>query len=287
MTTTVRDGREQPSPPGEADTGVALPHRIRRAGGAFYRQVGLPILGIVTTIGIWWWATWYFQIRTFWFPSPGDVANSLQNNAEHLLDQSRVTVYETLAGFGIGAGAGLLAAALLAVSPALERATLPLFIALNAIPKVALAPLFLIWFGLDHAPKIAMAASICFFPIMIAAMAGLNSTPADLDELARSLSASRRRAFFKIRVPWAMPQVFVGLKLGMTLAVIGAVVGQIARPSGGLGTVILLAQQHANTPQIFAAILLLTIISVALFYAVVLAERLLLPWTRATATGRP
>lgn len=286
MTSTLRDSRDHRALPGEGDARASLPRRLRRAGGAAFSQVGLPALGILVTIGVWWWATWYFEIRTFWFPSPADVIESLRNNAEHLLDQSRVTVYETLTGFGIGAAAGLLAAAALAVSRTLERATLPLFIALNAVPKVALAPLFLVWFGLDNAPKIAMAASICFFPIMIAAMAGLNSTPAEFDELARSLSASRRKSFFKVRVPWAMPQVFVGLKLGMTLAVIGAVVGQIARPSGGLGTVILLAQQNANTAQIFAAILLLTIISVSLFYAVVLAERLLLPWTRGTAAGR-
>src|SRR5690606_8513706 len=102
--------------------------------------------------------------------------------------------------------------------------------------------------------------------IMIATMAGLGSTPAELGELARSLSATRTQHFLKVRVPWALPQVFVGLKLGMTLALIGAVVAQIARPSGGLGTMILLAQQNANTSLIFAVIVLLTVISVALFY---------------------
>lgn len=281
--TTLKDDREYRTTPREGEPGFGLPGRVRLAGGTLYRQVGLPVLGITATMAVWWWVTWYFEIREFFFPSPGDVVESLRFNAEYLLDQSIITIYETLAGFGIGAGAGLLAAALLAISPALERATLPLFIALNAIPKVALAPLFVIWLGLGHAPKIAMAASICFFPVMIAAMAGLNSTPAELDDLARSLSARRRHKFFKIRVPWALPQVFTGLKLGMTLAVIGAVVAQIARPSGGLGTVILLAQQNARTSQIFAAVLLLTIISVVLFYAVVLAERLVVPWARATA----
>jgi NitT/TauT family transport system permease protein len=267
----------------EARTAQPVPTRLRPTATTVFNRIGLPLLGVVGTVGLWWWVTWYFKIRTFFFPSPLDVVESLTTNIEALLEQSWITVYETLAGFGIGTAAGLLIAVALSASASLQRALLPIVVALNAVPKVALAPLFMVWFGLDHAPKIAMAASICFFPIMIATMAGLGSTPAELGELARSLSATRTQIFLKVRVPWALPQVFVGLKLGMTLALIGTVVAQIARPSGGLGTMILLAQQNANTPLIFAAIVLLTIISVALFYLVVLAERLLIPWARETS----
>src|SRR5690606_11211824 len=138
-------------------------------------------------------------------------------------------------------------------------AALPIVVALNAIPKVALAPLLIFWFGLGHAPKIALAASICFFPIMIATMAGLNSTQAGSGARARSLPAPRGLPFVKLRVPWALPQVFVGLKLGPTLAVLGTVVGELTRPRGGLGTVILNSQQTGNTPLAFAAIILLSI----------------------------
>lgn len=267
----------------EARTAQPVPTRLRPTAATLVNRIGLPVLGVVGTIGLWWWVTWYFNIRTFFLPSPADVVESLNKNFEALLEQSWITVYETLAGFGIGAAAGLLIAVALSASGSLQRALLPVIVALNAVPKVALAPLFMVWFGLDHAPKIAMAASICFFPIMISTMAGLASTPAELGELARSLSATRTQVFLKVRVPWALPQVFVGLKLGMTLALIGTVVAQIARPSGGLGTMILLAQQNANTPLIFAAIVLLTVISVALFYLVVLAERLLIPWARETS----
>lgn len=260
--------------------------RWLRIGRALYRRVGLPVLGVVVVIGGWWWATWYFEIRSIFLPSPPAIARSMGFNAAHLLDQSLITIYETLAGFGIGGLAGLLVAAGLATSQTLESAAMPVVVALNAIPKVALAPLLIFWFGLGHAPKIALAASICFFPIMIATMAGLNSTPAELGELARSLSASRRQTFFKIRVPWALPQVFVGLKLGITLAVIGTVVGEMTRPNGGLGTVILNSQQTVNTPLAFAAIILLSIISISLFYTVVLAERRLLPWAQETTAAR-
>lgn len=282
MSERTRDRIDYQAVRDEAQAAAPLPARVRPGRSNLSTQIGLPVLGVVGTLALWWWVTWQFDIRTFWFPSPADVIESMRLNVDPLVEQSWITIYETLAGFGIGAGAGLLFAIALSASPSLQRALLPLIVALNAVPKVALAPLFMVWLGLNHAPKIAMAASICFFPIMIATMAGLSSTPAELGELARSLSATRTQHFLKVRVPWALPQVFVGLKLGMTLALIGAVVAQIARPSGGLGTMILLAQQNANTSLIFAVIVLLTVISVALFYLVVLAERLLIPWARET-----
>lgn len=282
---TTLDRSDHATPEDPASIAGGQPRRWVSLRG-FGNQVGLPILGVVATVAIWWWATWYFEIRTLFLPSPLDIAESLRNNFAYLMEETWVTVLETLAGFAVGAIAGLLAAALLASSQTLERATLPLVVGLNAIPKVALAPLLIMWLGLGHAPKVALAALICFFPIMIAAMAGLTSTPADLGDLARSLSANRWQIFLKVRVPWALPQVFVGLKLGMTLAVIGTVVAQLARPSGGLGTAILLAQQSVNTSRAFAAIFLLMIISIVLFYLVVAVERLAVPWAKETTASR-
>lgn len=284
MSTTLPGSRNQTALSG-GDVSAGTPRRRRRqVGGALYR-LGLPVLGIVVTIVAWQWATGFFEIRTFFLPSPLRIGEFIRDNRSYLIDEGWVTIYETLGGFAIGGLAGLLIATVLTASATIERATLPLVISLNAIPKVALAPLLLVWLGLGHAPKVALAASICFFPIMIATMAGLNSTPADLGDLVRSLSASRWQAFVKVRVPWALPQVFVGLKLGMTLSVIGAVVAQMQQPRGGLGTVIALAGQTANTTQMFAAIVLLMVLSITLFYAVVLTERLLLPWARETTVG--
>lgn len=284
MNTTIPEGRNSVPRRDTAPT-VPAPHRLRRLGGGVLRAL-LPIAGVVVTIAVWQWATGFFEVRPLFLPQPTAIAEALRSTPEHFLDETRLTVLETLAGFGIGAIAGLLGAALLVASPTIERATLPLVVGLNAIPKVALAPLLTVWLGLGYAPHIALASLICFFPIMIAAMAGLTSTPVEFGDLARSLSASRWQTFIKIRVPWALPQVFVGLKLGMTLAVIGTVVGQLARPSGGLGRVILIAGQNSNTTRAFAAITLLMVVSIVLFYAVVAAERLLLPWARATAAAR-
>jgi NitT/TauT family transport system permease protein len=287
MSTGVQPGRDQLTlSGGGTDTEIGRMPRLRRFGSVLYR-FGLPVLGLATTLALWQVATGLFSVNTFFFPTPGMVAEWLAQNGPLWIDQGRITVLETLAGFGLGTAAGLLSALALVASPALERALLPLVIALNSIPKAALAPLFVVWFGIQgHSSHVAMAASICFFPIMIATMAGLMSTPSELGELARSLSASRWKAFVKVRVPWALPQVFVGLKLGMTLAVIGAVVAEQIRPNGGLGTVIYLAGQNARTTTIFGAVMVLMAISLILFYAVVLAERLLLPWARETSVRR-
>jgi NitT/TauT family transport system permease protein len=124
---------------------------------------------------------------------------------------------------------------------------------------------------------------ICVFPIVVATMAGLTSTPAELAELSRSLSASAWQTYLKIRLPWALPQVFTGLKVAVSLAVIGAVVAEISHPDGGLGAVIVLSGMSLDTPLAFAAIVLLALLSTALFYLVVGLERWLVPWSRAIA----
>jgi NitT/TauT family transport system permease protein len=164
---------------------------------------------------------------------------------------------------------------------AVERATFPLLVALNSIPKVAVAPLLVVWLGYGPKPKIVLVVLICFFPIVVSTVAGLTSTPADLGELARSLSASWWQGYVKVRLPWALPQVFVGLKLGISLAVIGAVVAEISSPNQGLGAVIVLSGSSLDTPLAFAAIVLLALLSIVLFYLIVALERLLLPWARA------
>lgn len=247
--------------------------------------VGLPMLGFAAVLGTWWLATILYDIRPLFLPPPDAVFRFLVDNPAYFAEHAWTTLYQTVAGFGIATAAGLVTAFLLASSRVLERAAMPLVVSLNAIPKVALAPLLIIWLGFEDAPKIALAALICFFPIVVATMAGLNSTPADLGELARSLSAPGWQTFVKIRAPWALPQVFVGLKVGITLALIGTIVAQIQNPAG-LGGVIQSSSTTANTSITFAAILVLLVISLVLFYAVVLLEYLLLPWARETAATR-
>jgi NitT/TauT family transport system permease protein len=245
--------------------------------------LSLPLAGVAAAVGLWWGATALFHIRSFFLPAPPDIVASFRAQPEYLLRETWSTLAETLLGFGIATVAGMGLAMLLTASRAVERATLPLLVALNSIPKVALAPLLIVWLGYGPAPKLVMIVLISFFPIVVAAGAGLTSTPADLGELASSLSASWWQSYHKVRLPWALPQVFVGLKLGISLAVIGAVVAEISSPNGGLGAVIVLSGSSLDTPLAFAAIALLAVLSIVLFYLVVGLERLLLPWARAIA----
>jgi NitT/TauT family transport system permease protein len=252
----------------------------RRQGSARLSNVLLPVIGGAAAIGLWWAVTIVFDIETLFLPAPPDVVEALSRNPEYMWKETKVTLNETLIGFGIALVLGLAVAVLLATVRVIERATMPLFVVLNSIPKVAIAPLLVVWLGFGLKPKIVMVTLICFFPIVVSAMAGLKSTPAELTELGRSMSASWWQMFVKVRLRWALPQVFVGLKVAISLAVIGAIVAEIANPGQGLGSVIVISGTSLDTPLAFAAITLLAVMSVVLFYAIALLERLLLPWAR-------
>jgi NitT/TauT family transport system permease protein len=246
-------------------------------------MVVLPVIGVVVAIAVWWGVTALFHIRAFFLPAPPDIVRSFRTEPSYLLQESWHTLEETLIGFALATVGGLAIAIALAASRVIQRATLPLFVALNAVPKVAVAPLLVVWLGFGSEPKIVMVALISFFPIVVSTMAGLTSTPTDLGELSRSLTASWGQTYLKFRLPWALPQIFTGLKVGISLAIVGAVVAEIASPQEGLGAVIVLSGQNVDTALAFAAIALLALMSVALFYLVVGVERLLLPWAREIA----
>lgn len=242
-------------------------------------NVALPVLGVLAVVGLWWLATIVFDIKEFLLPDPGDVLAAFRENPAYLLEQSWVTLLETLEGFGLSILVGIPLALLIAGSTVLERAIYPLLIAMNAVPKIAIAPLLVIWFGFGPAPKVFLAFLVCFFPVIISTVSGLKSTPAELVELMRSLDATRRQEFFKLRFRHALPQIFVGLKVAAPLAVIGAVVAEFSPGAdAGLGYVITVSGASADTALAFAAIVPLAVISIALFYALVYLERRVLPW---------
>lgn len=246
-------------------------------------RTGLPIAVATATVGLWWLAVVVLAIGPFFLPTPLDVAKAFLAAPQYLLGQAGVTLAETLAGFGCAAVGGVALAIALVASPVVERGVLPLLVVLHSVPKVSLAPLLVVWLGFGPAPKVVLVALICFFPIMLCAAAGLSATPVELGELAASLTATRWRTFIKIRFPWALPQIFTGLKTGITLAVIGAAVAEISAPNSGLGAAIVTSGTNADTPRAFAAIGLLTVISTGLFYGLVGAERLLLRWASETS----
>jgi NitT/TauT family transport system permease protein len=252
-------------------------HLARRAGGLALRIV-LPVLTIVALIGLWWLATIAFDWKPFLVPDPGDVWRELVAQRHTLPTHVKVTLVETLQGFGLAIVLGIPVAVAIASAPILESTLYPALVALNAIPKIAIAPLLVIWMGFGSGPKIAMVVLICFFPIVISTATGLKSTPPELVDLIRSLSASPMQQFLKVRFPAALPFVFVGLKVAISLAVIGAVVGEFVGATEGLGYLIVASGQNANTSLAFASIVLLSLMSILLFYALVVAERILVPW---------
>jgi NitT/TauT family transport system permease protein len=251
----------------------------RRRAASVLVRVFLPALTLVGLVGLWWLATIVFGWESFIVPTPEDVWQEMSRQRDLLPDHVKTTLFETLQGFALAIAIGIPFAVAIAYSRLLELTIYPALVALNAIPKIAIAPLLVIWMGFGNGPKIAMVVLICFFPIVISTATGLKATPAELVELGRSLSASTFQQFLKVRFPAALPYVFVGLKVAIALAVIGAVVGEFVGATEGLGYLIIASGQNANTPLAFVAIVLLSAMSMILYYAIVLIERLVVPWS--------
>lgn len=268
------------TPPSEAT--VARPARPERRISV--SAVAWPVLGVVLTIALWWAVVEIFDVQTIILPSPLDVADSFGTYPDLLLATTWDTVRVTLIGFGLSIVIGVALGTAIAAWKPFERAFGPLLVALNAVPKVAIAPLMIAWFGFGTKPVLAMAFLLCFFPIVLSTATGLTSTPAELAELARSLDAGRVQTFLRVRVPAALPQIFVGLKLAMPLAVIGVAVGEMQSGAvdEGLGTIIVQTAGQGDTATAFAALTLMAVVSIILYYAIVAIERLALPWVRGT-----
>lgn len=238
----------------------------------------LPVLGLLAIIGIWWLATIVFSIEPFLVPSPADVVASFAELPGYLLEQGLVTLAEAVGGFLLSIVAGVPIALLIVRSKILERMFYPLLVAMNAVPKIAIAPILVVWFGFGPAPKLVLVVLVCVFPVVISTATGLRSTPRELVELFRSLESSPRQELVKLRFPHALPQIFVGLKVSISLAVIGAVIAEFVGADAGLGYVIVQSGGSADTSLAFAAMSLLAIMSIGLFYGLAYLERKVLPW---------
>ncbi|MBP2330304.1 NitT/TauT family transport system permease protein [Kibdelosporangium banguiense] len=243
-------------------------------------RIVLPLLGLAAVIGLWWLATIVFGIEKFLLPSPKDVFDAYVLHQRFLLDQAWVTLLETVQGFALSIVVGVPIALLIVSSRILERMIYPLLLAVNAVPKIAIAPILLVWLGFGTLPKVIMVFLVCFFPIVISTATGMKSTPTELVDLMRCMDSSRSQEFFKLRLRYAMPQVFVGLKVAISLAVIGAVIGEFVGAKAGLGYVIVQSGASVDTALAFAAMTLLAIMSIALFYGLVYLERVILPWSQ-------
>lgn len=240
---------------------------------------------LIATVLLWEFACWVFSVRPFILPAPSAILVELAESPAFFLKHAGYTLVTTLIGFALAVFLGVLMAVGIVHSVFLDRTLYTLLVALNAVPKVALAPLFVIWMGTGSEPKIAIALMIAIFSIVIDTVLGLRSVEKDMIDMARSARATTMQVLFKIRFPCALASMFAGMKVGISFALIGAIVGEFVAGETGLGHVILLSQGMFDTTRAFAAILILGIMGTILFYAVETAERILLPWHASQRGG--
>jgi len=236
---------------------------------------GLTLLGLLV---LWQLATMVFNIPKWLLPSPLAILDAMIQNANALWVNSLVTLYESLAGFLLSVLIGVPLAILIVWSPYLRNTVYPILLLFQSIPKTAIAPLIVIWFGHGISSKVVIAFLVAFFPIVVDTAAGLMSVETDMLNLSRSLKSSRQQEFRYIRLPNALPYFFSGAKVAITLAVIGAVIGEFVGGSQGLGYIILLAASQLQTSLIFAALVILSLQGIVLFYAIGFVEKIAVPW---------
>jgi NitT/TauT family transport system permease protein len=237
-----------------------------------------PVLMVVMLIVLWDVFIRIFKIPPYLVPNPWSVAKTLVAEWPMLLRETMPTLYATLGGFALSALIGVPIAMWIAYSRLVESFVYPLLVFSQSIPKVAIAPLFVVWFGFGLVPKVIAAFLLGFFPVVVATVQGFKSVEGDVIDLARSMGANPLQIFLKFRLPHALPSIFSGLKVSVTLAVVGAVVGEFVGSNSGLGYVLQKANGTFDLPLMFAALVILSMIGVLLFLVLEIIERALVPW---------
>jgi ABC-type nitrate/sulfonate/bicarbonate transport system permease component len=244
------------------------------------RRAALTLLLLAGLVALWQGVASLHAVDDLTLASPTETLRALRDDWSLLWDNAGVTLVEVLLGLAIAVAAGLFFAVAMHLSRTLREAAYPLLIASQAIPIVVLAPIFVLAFDYGIGPKLAIVALICFFPITVNVLDGLRSVEPDLLKLMRSLGASRLQTLLKAELPSALPFFFSGMRVAATVSVIGAVFGEWAGADKGLGRLVLLGNNQLQTPRVYAGIVILTLMAVALFALVALAERLICPWNK-------
>ena len=236
-----------------------------------------PIGSMLLLVVIWQAATIVLAIPDYLLPPPTAIAHAMIANEALLIKHSLTTTVEILLGFALSIVVGVPLALAIFLWKPFANTIYPLLIASQAVPKVAVAPLFLVWFGFSLLPKVLIAFLIAFFPVVINTVMGLAAVEHEKIYLAQSMGLGRMATFFKIQLPNALPSIFAGLKISITLAVVGAVVGEFVGGQSGLGYLLLIANGNMDTPLLFAGIVALTFLGVVFFVLIGIVERLILP----------
>jgi NitT/TauT family transport system permease protein len=261
-------------------TSTALRPAAARRAGEQVREWLPALVVFVAAIAIWQGAIGLFNIQQFLLPKPSNIVSSFWNERHTLWPAGWYTFKEALGGFAIGCGLGMVVATLIGRFKAVGSAILPFAIAANAIPIIAFAPIFGAWFNpLSPASKMAIAAMLCFFPVLVNTLKGLQSASPRQIELMRSYAASPFEIWRRVRVPTALPYVFTALKVASVLAMIGAIVGEyFGGSTTALGVLIRSDAQVFQFERAWAGILVASLLGISLYLTVVLAERLLVAW---------
>jgi NitT/TauT family transport system permease protein len=230
---------------------------------------------LVAFLAAWEWGPPLLGIPSYIVPTGSECFHEFLRMIarDKLFFHTGVTASEVIIGFVLGSLLGMIVGYILGMSPTAEVVLSPYILALQIAPKVAFAPLFVMWFGFTIYPKILVAILIVFFPIMVNVLTAIRTVDRDMVNLARSFTASRLQVFWKIEFRAAMPPLFAGLRIGATLAVIGVVVGELVGGNSGLGYLLVFGEGAANTPMVFVSIIMLTVIGILAYGAVIAAER--------------
>lgn len=254
---------------------------LRRLAG----ETLVPATTLIAAVVAWEVATRAFRVPRFIMPAPSAILGEGWDWRYRFIEHTWVTLYETLGGFALSMAVGVPLAVLIVYSPTLRLALYPLIILAQSVPKIAIAPVLLLILGFGEFPKMVVAFLVAFFPVVVDTATGLAATPPELLDLSRSYRASRFKTFLKVRLPLALPFIFAGAKVAITLSVIGAVVGEFVGSDKGLGYVILSATSYWKTELAFSAMIILSLMAIVLFAAVSLVERWLCPWLNPEAEG--
>lgn len=242
------------------------------------RSLILPSMSLAGFVLLWQAAVTGFKIRPIIVPAPGAVFTEIYMDFGWYMLNAGHTLLTTLAGFALSVVFGVAIAVLLVSVKWFENSVYPLIVSLNSVPKVAVAPLFVVWMGTGTSPQIAIAFLIAVFAIIVDAVHGLRSVPQDVMDLGRVLKGSAWDFFFKVRLPSAMPSILSGMKVAISLSLVGAIVGEFVASQRGLGNVILTAQGSFDTPRVFAALTILAVMGMLLFAALEMLERRVTHW---------
>lgn len=275
----------QAAPPAALSSGPRKPRvetiETKRSYRAWAQEVALYLLPLIATLGIWKLAIAVFDFQEYVLPHPENVLSTLWEMRTTLLRESWITFQESLYGFLIAVGVAIPIAILLTFSKIAERTIYPILVVAQVVPKVAIGPLLVVWMGFGIGPKILLAFLVAFFPIVVNTATGLNDLEPKMIHLARSMGANTWQTFISFRLPASLPIFFAGLKVGVTFAVIGALVGEFVGAGSGLGHLTVVAMGSLNTELVFAAIIVMALIGVLMYVAIDILERLLVPWSRS------